>query len=149
MWGAMRVVDWFARESAFRDAALMRRILWSDVSASASTAILGLLFTGLFSKLFALSQTLLVIISLITFGYMLFGFSLVIRKALSLKGVRALVIANWAWAAASVVLTCLHAPGATLLGQAFLILQILVVGGFAYVEGAQIVGPAAEKRGGF
>jgi hypothetical protein len=50
-----------------------------------------------------------------------------------------LVYANWCWTIISTILLLFHIAHATILGIIFLILQIIVVGILAYLEGKQIV----------
>jgi hypothetical protein len=46
--------------------------------------------------------------------------------------------ANWIWTAISTILLFFHFATATAFGLTFLILQIFVVGGLAYLEGKQL-----------
>ena len=121
------------------DERALRNILWADTTLGTFTALVGLAFAPRLSLLFGLSSSLIVAISLVTLVYGVGAFALAVQKPLSAPLVRVLVGANWSWTAVSAVLLVLHATTATVLGLAFLALQILVVGGLAYLEGRQLV----------
>lgn len=117
----------------------LTKILWLDVAMGGSTAILGLFFTAFFSTLFGLTPNFVSIVAAVTLAYALMALYLAVQKTTPVKPLRLLVAANWFWAAVSVGLFIIHCSHATLLGNAFLIAQIIVVGGLAYLEGAQLV----------
>ena len=121
------------------DERALRNILWADTTLGTLTALVGLAFAPRLSPLFGLSLSLIVAVSLVTLVYGVGAFVLAVQKPLSAPLVRILVAANWSWTAISAVLLAVHANAATSLGLAFLALQILVVGGLAYLEGRQLV----------
>lgn len=114
-------------------------ILWADTTHGTFTALVGLVFASSLSPLLALSSSLIVVISLVTLGCGVGAFALALQKPLSAPLVRVLMGANWSWTAVSAVLLVTHADAATVLGLTFLALQILVVGGLAFLEGRQLV----------
>lgn len=121
------------------DEQVLRNILWADTALGTLTALVGLAFAPRLSPLLGLSLSLIVAVSLVTLVYGVGAFVLAVQKPLSAPLVRVLVGANWLWTAASAVLLVLHANAATAFGLVFLALQILVVGGLAYLEGRQLV----------
>jgi hypothetical protein len=82
---------------------------------------------------------LLVVVSCIILIYALVVLNSVSQAIIPITLLRILIYANWIWAIISIVLLYFHFSKATTLGLLFLILQILVVGGLAYLEGKQIV----------
>lgn len=118
--------------------ALLRKILWFDVFVGGFSAIIGLIFTEFFSKLFGLPFNLLLIISIITFIYSSFALFLVNQKIISLTLTKVLINANWFWTIISIILFFIYFSEAKFLGIIYLILQIIIVGALAYFEGKQI-----------
>lgn len=116
----------------------LRRVLWADAGLGGSTAVVGLFFFTDLNPLLGLPTYLIVGIAIVTLGYAVGAFRLARRENVSNPQLRALVIANWAWTAVSVVLLLVYGNQATPLGLVFLILQVLVVGGLAYVEGRHL-----------
>jgi hypothetical protein len=121
------------------DPVLLKKILWLDATAGGITAVLGLLLSRIFSQLFGLEHQVLIIIASITLIYALVALYLVSQAIIPITLLRILIYANWIWAIISIVLLYFYFSKATTLGLLFLILQILVVGGLAYLEGRQIV----------
>ena len=121
------------------DERALRNILWADTTLGTLTALVGLVFASSLSPLLGLSSSLIVVISLVTAVYGVGAFALAVQRSLSVPLVRVLVAANWLWTAVSAALLAKHANAATVFGLAFLTLQILVVGGLAYLEGRQLV----------
>ena len=120
------------------DERVLRNVLWADTTLGTLTALVGLTFAPRLSPLLGLSLSLIVTVSLATLIYGVAAFALALQKPLSASLVRLLVAANWLWTAVSAVLLVLHATTVTVLGLAFLALQILAVGGLAYLEGRQV-----------
>ena len=54
---------------------------------------------------------------------------------------RSLVRANWLWTLVSLVMLASYWRVVTPLGHAFLVLQPLIVGGLAWLEGRHLTGP--------
>lgn len=117
---------------------LLRKILWVDALMGGVTAATGLVFPAFLAHLLGLSTAFIAAIALVNLLYALFAFSLTQQVPLRIKWVKTLINANWTWAAISVLLLFLHMTQATGLGLAFLVLQIPVVGGVAYVESRQL-----------
>lgn len=122
-----------------KDEKVLRNVLWADTTLGTLTALVGLAFAPRLSPPFGLSSSLIVAISLVTLVYGVGAFALAVQRPLSAPLVRVLVAANGSWTAVSAVLLVLHTNTATVFGLAFLALQILVVGGLAYLEGRQLV----------
>lgn len=122
-----------------KDLSFLRKILWLDTFLGGSTAILGLCFFPSLTSILGLTTNLIVIISIITLLYSIVAFILSNQQTISISLLRTLVFANWVWTIISIGLLLTHFDNAKTLGLLFLILQILVVGGLAYLEGNQII----------
>lgn len=118
---------------------VLHKILWLDTFLGGATAFLGLLFSKPLTKLLGLATDLIVTVSVITLVYAMVACTLAVQKPTSIPLLRLLVKANWMWTGISVVLLFIHYDHATNLGIAFLIMQIVAVGGLAYLEGNQII----------
>ncbi len=124
---------------AVKNESTLKNILWLDCFMGSSTAILGLLLFTTLSALLGLAANFIITISAITLTYGIMALILALKKPTPVNPLRLLVAANWFWAVVSIILLSLHFSTATILGKIFLILQIIVVGGLAYLEGNQIV----------
>ena len=120
------------------DLSRLRKILWADFALGFSSGLLGMVFTEFFSDLFGLTFEVVFYISLVTAGYAVVAFSLVISKRIPILPLRGLIYANWAWTLVSCGIIYFHFLDAVPLGQIWLLLQIIVVGGLAYLEGRQL-----------
>lgn len=116
----------------------LKKILWLDFAAGASTGLLGIFVCGFFSSIFGLPEAFLFWISVVTFVYSLAALSLNLSREISIPFLRGLIVANWAWVPVSMVFIFLHFGEASVLGKLFLLLQIVVVGGLAWIEGRQL-----------
>lgn len=122
-----------------RNKQTLTKLLWSDTFLGGITALLGLLFTTFLSEIMGLSNPIVIFISAVTLVYAIFAFVLANQKNTNIRLLRVLVAANWLWTIVSIGLLYFHFNNALILGKIFLILQILVVGGLAYLEGEQII----------
>ena len=122
-----------------RNAQVLRKLLWADTFLGGSTAIIGLLFSSLLTEVLGLSRIFIIVVSVVTLLYALVAFALARQEATSIVLLRLLINANWGWTVVSGVLLFLHADKATPLGIAFLIAQVIVVGGLAFLENRQPV----------
>jgi hypothetical protein len=124
---------------SIKNSTVLKQILWADTTLGVTTAIIGLIFTITLSSLLGLPLSLIKVICTITFIYAIVAFILANQKQVSIPLLRTLVYANWGWTIVSAILLLFHFEHATILGIIFLILQIIVVGILAYVEGKQII----------
>jgi hypothetical protein len=122
-----------------KNSPFLRKILWLDALMGSSTAIVGLIFFNWLTDFLGLSSNFIKIVSAITLLYAFFALFLAIQKNTPIPLLRLLVNANWIWAIISVFLLFIHAHQATNFGVIFLILQIFIVGGLAYLEEKQIL----------
>lgn len=97
--------------------------------------MLGLAFCDSLAAWLGLPARLLLGISLVTGVYALGALRLATLATVPLSGLRLLVGANWAWTLVSVGLVAVYFDRATVLGQAYLVLQVVVCGGLAWLEG--------------
>jgi hypothetical protein len=124
---------------SIKNSTVLKQILWADTTLGVTTAIIGLIFTITLSSLLGLPLFLIKVICTITFIYAIVAFILANQKQVSIPLLRTLVYANWGWTIVSAILLLFHFEHATILGIICLILQIIVVGILAYVEGKQII----------
>lgn len=124
---------------AIKNERLLRKLLWVDALLGGVTAGIGLAFSAVLARWLGLSTTFVTAVAVVNLLYALLAFSLARKAPLPIKLVRTLINANWAWAAVSVLLLMFHLKQSTALGLAFLVLQIPVVGGLAYIEGRQLI----------
>lgn len=123
---------------AIRNLPLLKRILWADFVLGGGTAIIGLLLYSLLEGFLGLPVNIIIFIAGITLVYALLALGLALQKTPPVPLLRILIAGNWLWTAVSVGLLIIYAPGATVFGAIFLVLQVLVVGGLAYLEGRQV-----------
>lgn len=117
---------------------VLNKILWVDFALGSSCGLLGLLFSDFFVPIFGLSAEVILWISAITLLYSIIAFRVVIMQPVSIPLLRFLIMANWAWTLISLGIIFFHFSDATLLGKTFLVLQIVIVGGLAWLEGNQL-----------
>lgn len=117
--------------------ASLRKLLWADFILGGSTALIGLAFCSALTGILGFSSNFILIVSGITLLYAIVAFILANQKKISAKLLAILMWANWIWALISVGLAIVYFEEATMLGRIFLVLQVLVVGGLAYLEGKQ------------
>lgn len=121
-----------------KDLPLLKKILWADCLLGGSTAVVGLLWFRTLAVFLGLPVNIVAMIAVVTLAYALLAVSLVLQRQPSVLQLRALVYANWLWTITSVVLLIFYISGTTLFGTAFLILQVVVAGMLAYLEGRHI-----------
>ncbi|MCW3465016.1 hypothetical protein [Chitinophaga nivalis] len=130
-----------------RNIPLLKKILLADFLLGGGTAVIGLCGYPLLSDFMGLPVNLIVIISAVTLAYALVALRLVTQKQPAVSLLRILIYANWIWAFISLALLIWYLPGATIWGAAFLILQVAVVGGLAYVEGTYVTRSGSGNTG--
>lgn len=121
-----------------KDLPLLKKILWADSLLGGSTAVVGLLWFRTSAVFLGLPVNIVAMIAVVTLAYALLAVSLALQRQPSVLQLRALVYANWLWTITSVVLLIFYISGTTLFGTAFLILQVVVAGMLAYLEGRHI-----------
>lgn len=117
------------------DTTLARKILWFDFIAGGGTALIGIVFYRQLTAILGFSQQFILTIAIITGTYALLALRLALQKLISIRLYRTLSIANWIWTVISVGLLVIYYGEATWFGKLFLVLQVLVVGALAWVEG--------------
>ena len=118
-----------------QSAASLRRLLWADFILGGSTALTGLVFCKQLTGILGFPSNFILIVSGVTLLYAIVALTLARQRKISVPLLHVLMWANWAWALISVGLTIVYFNEATILGKIFLILQVVVVGGLAYLEG--------------
>lgn len=124
---------------SIKDTLLLKKILWADAILGGTTAIAGLCFFNQLTSILGLTTSFILTVSAITLCYAIVAFILAIESQLSIPLLRILIYANWIWTIISIILLFIHFNKAQFLGQIFRLLQIVVVGGLAYLEGRQLV----------
>lgn len=114
---------------------LLKKILWADFALGAVVGLAGLVLYQPLTSFLGLPANLILIIAAITFLYAIVAFSLAIQRIPSAIRLKMLIYANWGWTIISIVLLILFALEATIFGVIFLVLQIVVVGVLAWLEG--------------
>lgn len=125
-------------KTILNDIPKLRKILWADAFIGGATAVAGLALYGWWSRFLGLPDRLVLIIAAVTGLYAMMAVCLAIMKPLKPKPVKGLVLANWLWTAVSVGMLIYYFGGASVFGKVFLILQIVVVGGLAWLEGRHV-----------
>lgn len=110
----------------------LRKVLLADALLSGATGLLLIFGSGLLKGLLGLPIELLQTAGLILIPFALLVGYLGTREAISGSAVLAVVIANAAWAAGSLLLLMVVAP--TALGYAFVIAQAVVVAIFGELQ---------------
>jgi len=123
---------------SIKNVSSLRKLLWLDTLMGGVNGILGICFFNFLAGLMGLSTVLILTVSIITLCYAVVAFVLANQAQISVTLTRILVYANWAWTFISIGLLLKHFNEAELYGKIFLVLQILVVGGLAYLEGRQL-----------
>jgi hypothetical protein len=129
----------FMEKYRIKEPKTLKKLLWLDTFLGNATGWLGLLGADWWSKWFGLSPNFLIFISSVTLVYAVFAFWIARQPTTPIGWTRLLIAANWVWAIFSIGLVAAHFSEAQELGKIFLILQIVVVGGLAYLESWQII----------
>ena len=124
---------------SIKNTLFLKKILLVDALMGSITAIIGLVFFNWLTYFLGLPKNHIIVISSITLIYAIVALALVVQKNISIPLLRLLVNANWVWTIISVILFFIHFNQAEMMGVIFLILQVIVVGALAYLEGNQIL----------
>lgn len=116
----------------------LKKLLRLDALLGGSNALAGLAFPVGVAKLLGLSTAFVLSVAGITLLYAGVAGWLAIQPSPNLRLTRTLIQANWLWTLISLGLLLLHFQQATGLGVVFLVLQVVVVGTLAYLEGQQL-----------
>ncbi|RPD39560.1 hypothetical protein [Chitinophaga barathri] len=122
-----------------RNIPLLKKLLWADFILGGGTALIGLFLYPLLTGFLGLPANVIIIISAVTLAYALLALSLALQKQPPVLPLRILMYANWAWTLVSIGLLICYFKSATPFGAAFLVLQVLVVGMLAWLEGRHFV----------
>lgn len=122
----------------YANISLLKKILWTDCIAGTGTGMAGLAGYSWFAGFLGLPADLILIIAAITLAYGLVAFRLAWQHIPSVGLLRLLVMANWIWTIISIGLLVVYVGKTTVFGTLFLVLQVVVVGGLAYLEGRHL-----------
>lgn len=117
----------------------VKKLLWADTLLGGITAILGLCFFNSLKAILGLPIGVIVGVSIITLLYSIVALVLANQQHISISLLRILVFANWFWTIISIGLLLMYFNSTALPGRIFLILQVVIVGGLAYLEGRQVI----------
>jgi hypothetical protein len=120
---------------------LVKKILWADFFLGFLTGAAGLILYPILNSFLGLPAWLIIIIAAVTFSYSILAFILARQPESSQALLRVLVYANWIWTLVSVALIFFYIGSATIFGAIFLVLQVLVVGLLAWLEGRHLQRP--------
>jgi hypothetical protein len=125
--------------------ARLRKILWLDFLCGITNGLAGLLFVHFFATFLGLPENHLLIICAVTVLYACGALYLATQQKINIPFLLVQVYANWFWTAVSVGLLVYYYAAATVPGIIFLVLQIVVVGGLAWLEMSQLEKRKTEK----
>lgn len=118
----------------FTSPAGLRRVLAFDAISGVGTGLLQLAASGLLSGMLGLSEPLLRSSGIAIFAFVALAAWLAMQRTPSRAGLAVLVVGNFAWAIGCLWLALGGAPGATILGVAYLMVQVLVVAALAELQ---------------
>lgn len=116
----------------------LRKILWIDAILGGVTAFAGLSMYRLTRHFLGLPTNVILFIAAVTLAYALMALTLALQYRPSALSLKVLTYANWAWTVISIILLISYFGTATVFGITFLILQVIVVGTLAYLEGKHV-----------
>lgn len=103
----------------------LRYVLWTDAGSSAAASLMHLTAAGALAELLGLPATLLMGSGLLLLVYMALAGYLASCDPVPRPLGWVLVVGNWAWAAVCLVLLLEGALAPTLLGKAYLVVQVV------------------------
>ncbi|MDR7151256.1 apolipoprotein N-acyltransferase [Hydrogenophaga palleronii] len=118
----------------FTSPAGLRRVLAFDAISGVGTGLLQLAASGLLSGMLGLSEPLLRSSGIAIFAFVALAAWLAMQRTPSRAGLAVLVVGNFAWVIGCLWLALGGAPGATILGVAYLMVQVLVVAALAELQ---------------
>lgn len=113
---------------------LVKRILWIDCVGAIATGFLLLFFSWWIAPLFGLPQWFVVGHAFVHLAYGCFSLSLAVRRTRPMPLIKALAVANGAWACICLVLAIYFIGNASVFAVAHFLLEGIYVGGLAIVE---------------
>lgn len=112
----------------------IRSLLWFDCAAAGIVGVAMIALSGMLAPLLGIPRAVFVTTALVNLAYGAFSYSLARQPAAPRHRVRALVVANFAWAAVCVGLAALFAGPGSWLGAGWMLAEALFVGTLAAVE---------------
>lgn len=128
-----------AMNYTIRNNQALKKILWVDFLCGITNGLAGLLFVDFFAPFLGLPEVHLLVICAVTVLYACGALYLATQKTINIPFLLVQIYANWFWTAVSVGLLAYYYAAATVPGIIFLVLQIVVVGGLAWLENNQLV----------
>ena len=120
--------------SIFASPNFLRNVLRADAAAGAASSLLHLLAAGLLAELLGLPYGVLVMSGVALLMYVAMATYLAVCDPIPRSGVNMLIVANWAWVGACVVVFMMNASVLTPLGQAYMVVHALAVAALAELE---------------
>ncbi|KRB42128.1 hypothetical protein [Acidovorax sp. Root70] len=112
----------------------LRAVVWFDASTGLLLGALHLLLTASLAEWLGLSPGLLVASGVMLLGYGALAIGIARAPAMPRGGLWLLIVANFAWALASLALLLGSAVAPTLLGQAYLLVHVVSVAVLAELQ---------------
>jgi hypothetical protein len=112
----------------------LRRVLWFDAISGVGTGVLQVAASGPLSQWLGLPESLLRASGIGIFAFVALAAWLAMQRTPSRAGLAVLVVGNFAWAIGCLWLALGGAPGATNLGVAYFMVQVLVVAVLAELQ---------------
>ena len=112
----------------------LRSLLWFDCTAAGVVGVATLAASELLAPLFGMPRTVLVVTAFANLAYSGFSYSLARMPEAPGGRVRALVVANFAWAVVCVALAAVFARPGSWLGVAYVLAEATFVGCLAAAE---------------
>ena len=104
-------------EFSIKNELVLRRLLYLDAFLGSFTGIAGMVYVAFLSNLLGIGQTLILVISAITFGYSIMASFLAFKRIIDIRYTRMLILANWIWSAISLIILCMHFSNIIFFGQ--------------------------------
>ncbi|HEX5739284.1 MAG TPA: hypothetical protein VFY22_12295 [Hydrogenophaga sp.] len=112
----------------------LRRVLWFDAISGVGTGMLQWAGSGPLSRLLGLPEPLLQVSGIGIFAFVALAAWLAMQRTPPRAGLAVIVVGNFAWSIGCLWLSWGGAPGATALGVAYLMVQVVVVAVLAELQ---------------
>lgn len=127
-----------------RNTATLKKILWIDFLFGSTAGVAGIVFADFFAAFLGIPDLHVVIISAVTLLYAIGALILARQEKINITLLLVQIYANGFWTIISVGLLVFHFSNATIPGLIYLVLQVIVVGALAVLEGMQLVKRKAD-----
>lgn len=112
----------------------LRRVLWFDAISGVGTGALHVAASGPLSQWLGLPEPLLWASGMAIFAFVALAAGLAMQRSPSRAGLAVIVVCNFAWSIGCLWLALGGAPGATVMGVGYLMVQVVVVAALAELQ---------------